>query len=176
MTAELSPPYAADRRPRGCYLACCGTYPGGSAAPSPKKKSSICFATRSCASFCHGIRRYSFRIIFIRSSQSFHASFDTLSKMRWPSSPGHGGESRPGSSFWNLTHMTLRPLALVEGVDAAGDGPQESAMLKIVVDLRGREDREFGVDGKRQPGVRVGERGGHGGRVRCAREDEPEIA
>ena len=66
----------------------------------------------SCASFCHGIRRYSLRIIFMRSSQSFHASTETLSKMRWPSSPGHGGASSPGSSFWNFTHMTLRPLLL----------------------------------------------------------------
>src|SRR5580692_4076274 len=31
------------------YLACCGMYPGGSAAPSPKKKSSMCLVTRSCA-------------------------------------------------------------------------------------------------------------------------------
>src|SRR3954464_9547103 len=94
---------------RGVHLACCGTYPGGSAALSPKKKSSMCLATRSCASFCHGMSRYSLRIIFMRSSQSFHASTDTFSKMRWPSSPGQGGASRPGSSFWNFTHMTLRP-------------------------------------------------------------------
>src|SRR3954471_23308827 len=117
------------------YFDCCGTYPGGSAAPSPKKKSSMCLATRSCASFCHGIRRYSLRIIFMRSSHSFHASLETLSKMRWPSSPGHGTVSSPGSSFWNLTHMTLRPLLFVAGPDDAGelDGPQESAMEEIVV-------------------------------------------
>src|SRR5262249_50651620 len=30
----------------GRYFVCCGTYPGGSAAPSPKKKSSMCLATR----------------------------------------------------------------------------------------------------------------------------------
>src|SRR5665213_2241141 len=58
------------------YLACCGMYPGGSAAPSPKKKSSMCLATRSWASFCQGMSRYSFRIIFIRSSQSFQASVE----------------------------------------------------------------------------------------------------
>ena len=40
------------------YFACCGTNPGGSAAPAPKKKSSMCRAINSCASFCHGIRRY----------------------------------------------------------------------------------------------------------------------
>ena len=73
--------------------------PGGKAAPSPKKKSSICFAMSSCASFCHGIRRYSLRIIFMRSSQSFQAWTETFSKTRFPSSPGHGGASSPGSSF-----------------------------------------------------------------------------
>src|SRR5258707_5056571 len=61
------------------YFACWGTYPGGNAAPSPKKNSSICLATSSCASFCHGMRRYSLRIIFIRSSQSFQASAEILS-------------------------------------------------------------------------------------------------
>src|SRR4029079_13283831 len=121
----------------------------------------MCLAPRSWASFCPGIRRYSFRIIFIRSSQSFQASFETLSKIRWPSSPGQGGESRPGSSFWNLTHMTLRPLVFVDGVDAAGEGPQESAMLKIVVDLCRGEDREFGVDGKRQLRMSVAQGRGH---------------
>jgi cytochrome c-type biogenesis protein CcmH len=33
--------------------------------------------TSSCASFCHGIRRYSLRIIFIRSSHIFQASSET---------------------------------------------------------------------------------------------------
>src|SRR5262245_9079591 len=56
-----------------CHLACCGTYPGGSAAPSPKKKSSMCLAIRSCASRCHGMSRYSLRIIFMRSSHIFQA-------------------------------------------------------------------------------------------------------
>src|SRR3954471_4285881 len=102
----------------------------------------MCFATRSWASFCQGIRRYSLRIIFIRSSHSFQASLETLSKMRWPRSPGHGTLSRPGSSFWNLTHITVRPLLLVEGAGVGVDGPQESAMEKIVVDLAGADDRE----------------------------------
>src|SRR3954471_18087284 len=140
------------------YFDCCGTYPGGSAAPSPKKKSSMCFATRSCASFCQGIRRYSLRIIFMRSSHSFHASLETLSKMRWPSSPGHGTVSRPGSSFWNLTHMTLRPLLFVEGPGAGAVGPQESAMKAIVVDLARGQHREFQVHRERQPRVRVAKR------------------
>src|SRR5476649_1016292 len=139
------------------YSACCGTYPGGSAAPSPKKKSSMCLATRSWASFCHGISRYSFRIIFMRSSQSFHASFDTLSKMRWPSGPGQGIVSRPGSSFWYLTHMTMRPLLFVDapGAGSGAEGPQESAMEKIVVYLPRGQQRELGIDGEHQTRVRV---------------------
>src|SRR5262245_9757078 len=28
--------------------------------------------------------------------------------MRWPSGPGHGGASRPGSSRWSLTQNTVR--------------------------------------------------------------------
>src|SRR3954469_8280418 len=140
-------------------------YSGGRAEPSPKKKSSMCLATRSCASFCQGIRRYSLRIIFIRSSHNFHASFDTLSKMRWPSSPGHGIESRPGSSFWNFTHITVRPLLLVEGTDAGElDGPQASAMQKIVVYF------------VRQPRVRLPQRALHVSGGRRAREDESQIA
>src|SRR5476651_538427 len=139
------------------YLACWGTYPGGRAAPSPKKKSSMCLATRSCASFCHGISRYSLRIIFMRSSQSFHASFETLSKMRWPSSPGHGTVSSPGSSFWYFTHMTMRPLLLVEppGASCGAEGPQESAMERIVVYLLRREHRELCLDREDEAGVRI---------------------
>src|SRR4051794_12328228 len=136
----------------------------------------MCLVTSCCASFCQGIRRYSLRIIFMRSSHSFHASLETLSKMRWPSSPGHGTVSRPGSSFWNLTHMTLRPLVFVEGRGAGAVGPQESAMKPIVVDLAGGQHREFQVHRERQPRVRVAK--GALDRVRAigAREDEPEIA
>ena len=56
-----------------------GTNPGGSAAPSPKKNSSMCFAMRSWDSFWKGSRRYSLRIIFIRSSHISHASAETCS-------------------------------------------------------------------------------------------------
>src|SRR5260221_8004696 len=134
----------------------------------------MCFATRSCASFCQGIRRYSFRIIFIRSSQSFHASLDTWSKMRCPSSPGHGGASRPGSSFWNFTHMTLRPLVFVDG-DGAAEGPQESAMEKIVVDLRRWKHGEIRIDREAKPRVRRAKGRFHRIGVRRAREDEAQI-
>src|SRR5580765_3617690 len=160
------------------YLACWGTYPGGRAAPSPKKKSSICLATRSWASFCQGIRRYSLRIIFMRSSHSFQASLDTLSKIRGPSSPGHGIESIAGSSFWNLTHMTLRPLVLVEapGAGNGAEGPQESAMLKIVVDLTGAEDREFWIDCEHEVRVRGAQRLFNQAGPLGTREDEPQIA
>src|SRR5712692_8385673 len=96
--------------------------------------------------------------------------------MRCPSSPGQGGASRPASSFWNFTHMTLRPLLLVAGAAGAWVCPQESAMLLIVVDLRGRKHGEFGIDGKRQPRLRGAKRGCDLLGTIGAREDEPEIA
>src|SRR5213082_2418873 len=96
--------------------------------------------------------------------------------MRWPSSPGQGGESRPASSFWNFTHMTLRPLLLVAGAGAACECPQESAMLLIVVDLRVREHRQLGVDGKPQVRVRGAQRPLDAVRRGGTGEDEPEIA
>src|SRR5262252_6668885 len=97
--------------------------------------------------------------------------------MRWPSSPGHGGESRPGSSFWNFLQNTMRPLLLPTVTGAACDGcPQESAMALIVVDLGGGEDREFGIDGEREARVRVAKRALDVGRRLGAREDEPEVA
>src|SRR2546430_8714737 len=43
-----------------------------------------------------GFSRYSFMTIFECSSQSFQASFETLSKTRLPISPRHGIRSRPG--------------------------------------------------------------------------------
>src|SRR6185503_9934913 len=96
--------------------------------------------------------------------------------MRWPSSPGQGAESRPGSSFWNLTHITLRPLVLVDGVAGADECPQESAMLQIVVDLRGREHRELRIDREDEARVRSRERLADLAGARRAREEEAEIA
>src|SRR5882724_9215463 len=98
--------------------------------------------------------------------------------MRCPRSPGQGIESSPGSSFWNLTHMTLRPLVLVEapGAGTGADGPQESAMKKIVVDLAWREHRQCRVDRERQMGMRGAERLLDERRPRRPREDESEIA
>src|ERR1700758_2911724 len=95
--------------------------------------------------------------------------------MRWPSSPGQGGASRPASSFWNFTHMTLRPLALVAGTAGACECPQESAMRLIVVDLRCGEQREFRIN--RNPQLRVGraKRALDIGACGGARENEPEI-
>src|SRR5260221_1537002 len=98
--------------------------------------------------------------------------------MRCPRSPGQGTESSPGSSFWNFTHLTLRPLVLVEARVAGdgADGPQESAMKTIVVDLAGREHRQCGVDREHQTGMRGAERLLDERRPRRAREDESEIA
>src|SRR5438105_3146385 len=94
--------------------------------------------------------------------------------MRWPSSPGHGGASRPGSSFWNFAHITVRPLLLVDGAGAC-ECPQESAMLQIVLDLCRSEHRELSVDRDRQTRVRSAERFLDRPRRRGAREDEAEI-
>src|SRR5438874_654342 len=83
--------------------------------------------------------------------------------------------SRPASSFCNITHMTLRPLLLVAGAGAACECPQESAMLLIVVDLRVREHRQLGVDGKPQVRVRGAQRPLDAVRRGGTGEDEPEI-
>src|SRR4051812_31238492 len=96
--------------------------------------------------------------------------------MRCPSSPGHGIESRPGSSFWYFTHITLRPLVFVDGTGAGVVGPQESAMGKIVLDLSGRQQRQFGVDRERETLVRGAQCALDSGGLVAAREDEPEIA
>jgi hypothetical protein len=56
--------------------------------------------------------------------------------------------------------MTLRPLVLVEapGAGNGAEGPQESAMMKIVVDLARAEDREFWIDREHQVRVRGAKR------------------
>src|SRR6187549_3622091 len=48
--------------------------------------------------------------------------------MRWPISPGHGAASRPGKSFWNLTHLTVRPLLLPIGLSTGLGGPPHIAI------------------------------------------------
>src|ERR1700730_1016176 len=77
-----------------------------------------------------GLRRYSFITILECSIHSFQASLETLSKTRLPSSPFHGGRSRPGSSLPNFTQWTMRVPGCT-GSLAAEVGPQES--LAIVV-------------------------------------------
>src|SRR5688572_19230990 len=125
----------------------------------------MCLAMRSCASFCHGINRYSFRIIFMRSSQSFQAWAETFSKIRWPSSPGHGGASSPGRSFWNFAQNTMRPLLLVTGGDG-GVGPQASAMCGIVA-----HHSNLGIYCKAETGVRGAQGALHVARVIAAGKD-----
>jgi hypothetical protein len=71
--------------------------------------------------------------------------------------------------------MTLRPLVFVDGVGAC-ECPQESAMVKIVVHVRGTEHPEFRVDGEVQPRVRRPQRGVHVSRAPGAREDESQVA
>src|SRR5262249_48968254 len=96
--------------------------------------------------------------------------------MRWPSSPGHGGESSPGSSFRNFAHITVRPLLLVEGAAGCAEGPQGSAMVLIVVDCRAGQHREFGCDVEREARMRVAQRACDVSSGRGTREDESEIA
>src|SRR5258706_12514493 len=96
--------------------------------------------------------------------------------MRCPSSPGHGGESRPASSFWNFTHFTFRPLLFVAGAAGCAECPQESAMASIVVDLRSGEQREFRIDPEREARGRVAQPAIDVGRIGRPPENEPEIA
>src|SRR6266849_6620952 len=71
-------------------------------------------------------------IIFECSSQSFHASFETFSKTRLPSSPVQGTRSSPGISFPNFTQWTMRVPGLTGSFAAgAGPGPQESFAIVL---------------------------------------------
>src|SRR5438445_3028333 len=56
-----------------------------------------------CELGSRGFSRYSFMTIFECSSQSFQASFETLSKTRLPISPRHGMRSSPGRYFSKIT-------------------------------------------------------------------------
>src|SRR5438445_472568 len=76
-----------------------------------------------------GLSRYSFMIILECSIQSFQASLETFSKMRWPSSPFHGTRSRPSIFLPNFTHITVRVPGW-PGADPAGfAGPQLSSAI-----------------------------------------------
>src|SRR5271165_5303275 len=78
-----------------------------------------------------GLRRYSFMTILECSSHSFHASLDTFSYTRLPSSPFHGTRSSPGRSLPNFTQCTTRSPGLAGSLGVGvGVGPQLSlAML-----------------------------------------------
>src|SRR6185503_13184383 len=90
--------------------------------------------------------------------------------MRWPSSPGHGGASSPGKSFWNLVQKTVRPLLFATGGDG-GVGPQASAMRVIVT-----QHWNLGIDDKAETSVRVAQRTIHLAWPIAPRKDEPQIA
>ena len=93
----------------------------------------------------------------MRSSQSFQASTDTFSKMRWPSSPGQGGASRPGSSFWNFDAEHLSPGFVRGGFRRLTARPHASAMPKLYV-FQSAPRRELGLDREREPRVRRSQR------------------
>src|SRR2546429_6740136 len=111
-------------------LAFGATYPSGNLAPSPKKNCSICSSMIFCELGSSGFSRYSFMTIFECSSQSFQASFETLSKTRLPISPRHGTRSRPGNSLSNFTQCTMRVPGFTSSLDA-GVGPQVSLAMLI---------------------------------------------
>src|SRR6266550_3948112 len=97
-----------------------GTYPAATSAPLPKKCLSICSARYLRALTSARLRRFSFISIFWCSSHCPQASFDTLSNIFFPSSPGYGGKSRPSASRPSLTHLTIlgifTPLKMVKCV------------------------------------------------------------
>src|SRR6267143_2284026 len=78
-----------------------------------------------CELGSRGFSRYSFMTILECSSQSFHASFETLSYTRLPRSPRHGLRSSRGNSLPNLTQCTMRVPGFT-GSLAAGVGSQDS--------------------------------------------------
>src|SRR6266853_6864336 len=90
--------------------------------------------------------------------------------MRWPSSPGHGGASSPGRSFWNFVQNTVRPLLFVTGGDG-GVGSQASAIRVIVA-----QHRDLGIDGEAKKSVRGTQRLIHIARSIRPRKDKPQIA
>src|SRR3954462_13687970 len=55
-------------------------------------------------------RRFSLTSMVWLRSHCCHASFETFSQIRLPSSPGYGGNSRPSASRPSLTHFTIRAI------------------------------------------------------------------
>src|SRR5207248_570347 len=55
-------------------------------------------------------RRFSLTSMVCCLSHCAHASLETCSQMRLPSSPGYGGKSRPSASRPSLTHFTIRAI------------------------------------------------------------------
>src|SRR5436189_3884586 len=90
--------------------------------------------------------------------------------MRWPSSPGHGGASSPGRSFWNFVQNTVRPLLFVTGGDG-GVGPQASAIRVIVA-----QHRDLRIDREAKKSMRGAQRSIHVAGSLRPRKDEPQIA
>src|SRR6202795_4285814 len=76
-----------------------------------------------------GFKRYSFMIILECSSQSFQASFETLSYTRFPSSPCQGTRSRPGNYLPNLTQCTMRVPGFTASLGADAGSQDSLAML-----------------------------------------------
>src|SRR3954468_7017627 len=84
-----------------------GTNPEAVSAPVPKKCCSVCSMRYLRARASARFRRFSLTSIVCCLSHCAHASFDTFSQIRLPSSPGYGGNCRPSASRPSLTHFTI---------------------------------------------------------------------
>src|SRR5688572_484217 len=109
------------------------TKPSGACDPAPKKYFSIS-PTRNWRAFgSKGTRRYSLISIVWWPSHCCHASFDTLSKMRWPSSPGYGGRARPSASRPSFTQFTIRAILQLLEQSCHGRGQSDGIQRREFV-------------------------------------------
>src|SRR5947207_8519585 len=82
----------------------------------PKKSRSVCSMRYLRARGSARFRRFSLTSIVCCLSHCCHASLETFSQIRLPSSPGYGGKLRPSASRPSLTHFTIRAMKrLYEG-------------------------------------------------------------
>src|SRR5205085_11843727 len=76
-------------------------------------------------------------------SHCAHASLETCSQMRLPSSPGYGGNCRPSASRPSLTHFTIRAIgrlyALQKDLRTAPPVVERLALRRQRVDVPGTE-------------------------------------
>src|ERR1700678_3635583 len=96
-----------------------------------------------CAFGSRGFRRNSFITILECSTHNFHASLETLSYTFFPISPFQGIRSSPGISRPNLTHFTIRTLA-VAGC-AVAPAPEFPELFSSAIKLSYRSVLHFKI-------------------------------